>query len=321
MDSAVFVIGAGGLGAPGLLQLAHSGIRKFGIIDPDRLELSNLHRQILYTEKDVGKPKAECAKNQLLSRFPGLEIQTFIEPFTQAHKSILEDFDLVIEGTDQMETKMLVSDLCVDTDTPYVFAGVVGTEGQVLAVRPNVSACLRCLFDEAPPPGAAPRCEDLGVIGPIAGVVAAEQVYRGLALLRQDDSVLNTLWTYDGVKAKERQIRLPKTPDCRGCGSRKSLRGWMASEEQKNDFQNTKNVPELSVENEVCPQTYVHTKKALDQLKPGDMLWVVIGSDESARNVPVSAIAAGYDLLSQSFDGHVHRLLFQRPQSSRGESV
>ena len=95
----------------------------------------------------------------------------------------------------------------------------------------------------------------------------------------------------------------------------------MASEEQKNDFQNTKNVPELSVENEVCPQTYVHTKKALDQLNPGDMLWVVIGSDESARNVPVSAIAAGYDLLSQSFDGHVHRLLFQSPQSSRGESV
>ena len=184
MDASVLVIGAGGLGAPALLQLAHSGIRKFGIIDPDRLELSNLHRQILYTEEDVSVPKAECAKQQLLLRFPGIEIESFVESFTKSHKSMLHRFDLVIEGTDQMETKMLVSDLCVDTNTPYVFGGVVGTEGQVLAVRPNVSACLRCLFDEAPPPGSTPRCEDLGVIGPIAGVVAAEQVSRGLALLR-----------------------------------------------------------------------------------------------------------------------------------------
>jgi|GEM_PF-1831291 len=321
MDDSVLVVGAGGLGAPGLLQLAHAGIRKFGIIDPDRLELSNLHRQILYTEADIGAPKAECAKNHLLRRFPGIEVHVSVEAFTKNHESMLDEFDLVIEGTDQMETKMLVSDLCIDTNTPYVFAGVVGTEGQVLAVRPNISACLRCLFDEAPPPGATPRCEDLGVIGPIAGLVAAEQVRRGLALLDHDETVLNKLWTYDGVRAREREIRLPKMSDCRGCGSRIALRGWITTKRSQTVDDEISRAKELSVENEVCPQTYVHTKRALDELLPGEMLWVMIGSDESARNVPVSAMAAGYHLLSKTFDGRVHRLLFQRPKINEDDNV
>ena len=123
------------------------------------------------------------------------------------------------------------------------------------------------------------------------------------------------------MRAREREIRLPKMSDCRGCGSRKSLRGWMKSEKSQLTEDEMNRAKELSVENEVCPQTYVHTKKALDELMPGEMLWVVIGSDESARNVPVSAMAAGYHLLSKSFDGRVHKLLFQRPKRSEDEHV
>ena len=314
-DLSVLMIGAGGLGAPALMQLAQEGVKTLGIIDSDRVEMSNLHRQILYREGDIGKPKAQVAAERLNERFPQLDIKYHVQRFTTKSADTVLDYDLILDGTDQFETKMLISDLCTDANRAYVFAGVVGSEGQVMAVLPNQSACLRCLFDEVPPPGSTPRCETLGVIGPIAGMVAAEQVKRGLELFSEPDKCVNRLWAYDGLRAKERVIALPRMEDCRGCGSRKHLRGWMSDTpaEGSADAMNNSAVETLSVVSLVCPQTFVRTKRALDALGEGEKLWVLIGSDESARNVPVSAIAAGYKLLVQSFDGESHRLLFEKP--------
>jgi molybdopterin-synthase adenylyltransferase len=315
-ELSVLMIGAGGLGAPALLQLAASGVKKVGIVDSDRVELSNLHRQILYREADVGRPKALVARERLRARFPQLQIEDYVSRFRESTSDMLEEYDLVLDGTDQFETKLLISDLCTDARRPYVFAGVVGTDGQVMAVRPHVSACLRCLFEEAPPPGATPTCREQGVIGPIAGLVAAEQVRRGLALAVGDESVTNALWSYDGRRAKERVIRLARTHDCRGCGDQTHLRGWLstASTAAEEEILSQSDADVLSLTNEVCPQTYICTKKALDALAPGDKLWVHIGSDESARNVPASVVAAGYRLLAQKFDGETHRLLFDKPK-------
>ena len=315
-DVSVLVIGAGGLGAPALLALVDAGVRRIGIVDSDRVEMSNLHRQILYRESDLGCPKAEVAKQRLQERVKDCVVEALVQKFTLNCAEIVEDYDLVLDGTDRFETKILISDICSDRDRPYVFAGVVGTDGQVMAVNPGESACLRCLFDEAPSPEANMSCEEQGVIGPIAGVVAAEQVRRALLAYDGDKSILNQLWSYDGRSAVVRCIGLARMADCKGCGARKYLRGQLNTSMSVIDDTGSELVEILSLVNTVCPHTYTETKRALDKLGAGEKLWVHLSSDESARNVPVSALAAGYELLAQHFDGETHRLLFA--QGSEG---
>ena len=304
------VIGAGGLGTPALLALAEAGVRQLGIIDSDRVELSNLHRQILYGEADVGAPKADVAGAALTARFEGLEVQRWCAPFAAPLHDLVRDFEVVLDGTDRFETKLAISDVCVDRGVPYVFAAVTAYEGQVMAVRPGHSACLRCLFDEAPPPGAAPTCEALGILGPVAGLVAAEQVRSALGLLAGDASVVDRIWLYDGAKDAAREVRLRQAADCRGCGGRIDQRGVLAADR---GGRVPSDAPVLDLSGQVCPATYVQTNRALSRLPAGGLLWVHLTSDESARNVPASAESAGYRVLARTCDGHEHRVLFERP--------
>ncbi len=308
----VLVIGVGGLGTPALLTMADAGVRRFGLIDPDRVELSNLHRQILYTEADVGAPKVDAAASALATRFDGVEARTWAAPFATELHDVVREFDVVLDGTDRFETKLAISDACTDREVPYVFAAVTGYEGQVMAVRPGASACLRCLFDEAPPPGAAPTCEEMGILGPVAGLVAAEQARRGLAMLDGDDAVLDRIWVYDGAADTSRDIALGREADCRGCGARRDQRGVVAEAPLVG---HAADAPVLDLSGRVCPATYTETNKALSRLTPGARLWVHLTSDESARNVPASAQTAGYRVLVNTSDGHVHRVLFEKPNA------
>ena len=303
------MIGAGGLGCPALLALLDAGVRRLGLLEPDRVELSNLHRQLLYTEADVGRPKAEVAAEVLRQRAPGVELEVSDQAFSAETRDWLPRFDLVLDGTDRFETKLAVSDACTDADVPYVFAGVVGYEGQVLGVRPGRSACLRCLFDEAPPPGAAPTCAELGILGPIAGLVAARQVEVGLGLLAGDPAASDRLWVYDGRRDRAREVPLARAADCRGCGARRHLRGAL---EPEMTAPSQVVAPLLDLEGLACPETFIRTRRRLEELPPGGRLWVHLSSDESARSVPISARAAGHRVLAALSDGRRHRVLLER---------
>ncbi|MCB9653175.1 MAG: ThiF family adenylyltransferase [Deltaproteobacteria bacterium] len=301
------VIGAGGLGTPAALGLLASGLRSITILDPDRVELTNLHRQFLYREEDVGRPKVEALAEALGMRCADATIDAVHAAFDASFHSRLGAFDVVIEGTDRFETKLAIADACIDQAVPFVFGGVVAFDGQVLGVRPSVSACPRCLFDEAPPPGAAPTCDVLGILGPIAGIVAARQVEVACSLLDGQSEELNRLWVYDGRRNRARTVPLRRAADCRGCGDRKSLRGVVSGFNAQEAIE----APILDLSGEVCPETYVRTRRALESMARGSCLWVVLTSDESFRGVSASAEAAGHKTLARISDGRVHRVLLE----------
>jgi adenylyltransferase/sulfurtransferase len=311
-EARVLMIGAGGLGVPAVLSLAARGVGHITVLDPDRVELSNLHRQIAYAEADVGSPKALLLAEVIRARFPQVSVEGRAEAFARPTHDLVSSFDVVLDGTDHFDTKLAISDVCVDRRVPYVFAGVVGYEGQALACRPYVSACLRCFFDEAPPPGAAPTCAELGILGPIAGIIAARQVELAAALLAGGD-VLDRLWTYDGIRDRERTIELRRAGDCRGCGANTRLRGARAPLDRSAE---AIDAPVLDLSGRVCPETFTLTRRALDEMPASARLWIHLNSDDAARSVPRSAIAAGHQVLAQLSDGRTHRVLIERGPNS-----
>lgn len=302
----VLLIGAGGLGAPALLALGAAGVRHVTVLEPDRVELGNLHRQIIYRERDVGRPKAEAAREVFLARWPRAQVRTIRGAFDASFEPLLAEHDVVLDGTDRFETKLSISDACVRAGVPYVFAGVVGFEGQVLGVLPGRSACLRCLFEDAPPPGTAPTCAELGILGPVAGIVAAHQVAVARSL-SGDAPEVDRLWSYDGRRNRGRVVPLRRDPSCTGCGSGTRV---LAPAPARTAPQ--LEAPELDLTAEVCPATYRLTRRALDRLPLGGRLWVLLASDESARNVPASVVAAGHHVLAHHSDGTGHRILIER---------
>jgi adenylyltransferase/sulfurtransferase len=304
----VLVIGAGGLGAPALLGLAARGVRRITLLDPDRVELSNLHRQILYREADVGRPKVVCAAESMEARFPGIEIDARPIAFDAETRSLVARHDVVLDATDGFDVKLAINDACVDHQIPYVFGGVVGTEGQAMSVLPG-AACVRCLFDEAPPPGAAPTCAELGILGPIAGIVAARQVDMVVSLLAGERAMADRIWLYDGRRDVAREVELRRADDCRGCGGNRAMRGAAFGFGEPPEHVDAREVDLCGLS---CPHTYIETQRALEGLPSGARLWVLLSSDEAARNVPKSAIAAGHRVLARLSDGRVHRLLIER---------
>lgn len=318
MTGRVLVVGAGGLGAPALISLASRGVDWITVMDPDRVEESNLHRQILYGEADVGAPKVEVAALALSVRF-GVRVEARMEAFRAEARGVVAEHDVVLDATDGFETKLALNDACVDHAVPYVFGGVVGYEGQVMAVRPG-HACLRCLFEDAPPPGAAPTCTELGILGPIAGIVAARQAALACAALSAEPLGADRIWLYDGRRDRAREVELRRMPDCRGCGPNQHLRGVLVAgcaSDGANRPEGSISARELDLVGLTCPHTYTRTNRALSDLEAGDRLWVLLSSDEAARNVPRSVIAAGHRVLVQRSDGQVHRVLIERGEGER----
>jgi molybdopterin/thiamine biosynthesis adenylyltransferase/molybdopterin synthase catalytic subunit/rhodanese-related sulfurtransferase len=192
----VLVIGAGGLGCPVLSYLAGAGVGKLGIVDGDRLDASNLHRQTMYDARDVGELKADLAKRRVAALNPTVAVQTWTEPLHVGNVAeVFAQFDLVVECTDDMHSRYLSNDAAIMTRTPLILASIYQYEGQlqVVSARPG-APCLRCLWPEEPAPGVAGSCAESGVLGPVPGVLGAMQAAEALKLLldlpRQSDDVL-----------------------------------------------------------------------------------------------------------------------------------
>ncbi len=212
----VLIVGVGGLGCPASLALAAAGVETLGLMDPDRVELSNLHRQILYSEADLGRPKVEASAEYLKKQHPQTNSHVIAEAFGPSNaEKILSSYDLVIDGLDRLEKKFLLNDWCVKLGKPFVHAGVVKFEGQVLPVLPGVSACLRCLIPKIPPPFAMPTCQEAGVLGSFSQAIGYLQAHLALNLAQRKGPY--RLWKVDMQKRGSRSIIPERNIHCDAC--------------------------------------------------------------------------------------------------------
>lgn len=217
--SSVLVVGAGGLGSPVALQLAAAGVGRIGLVDPDRVDESNLHRQLLYGSADVGRLKVEAAAARLRDLNPRVEIVPVAERFAVGNAlALVSGFDLVADGTDNFPTRYLVNDACVLAGRPNVFASVQRFEGQLTVLDATRGPCYRCLFPEAPSEGLVPSCADAGVLGVVPGLLGTLQAAEALKLLLGlGEPPLGRLLLVDLLRLTFRSVRFARRRGCPAC--------------------------------------------------------------------------------------------------------
>src|SRR4029453_3127256 len=184
-DARALIIGVGGLGSPAAMALAGAGVGTLGLVDPDTVELSNLHRQPLYGEGDLGHAKVDAAATRLRAQPPHLRLETHRVRFDLDAASLLDDVDVVLDGTDSVAAKFAVNDAAVARRVPLVHAGAIGTRAQLLTILPGETACYRCLFEEPPPSDEVASCQEAGVLGPSVVLAGALQGGGGGRRLRR----------------------------------------------------------------------------------------------------------------------------------------
>lgn len=222
----VLLIGAGGLGSPAGLYLAAAGVGTIGVVDCDRVELSNLQRQVLHATSDLGRRKCLSAKARMEAVNPDAHVIPHDGRLTAGNvMGILENYDLVVDGSDNFPTRYLVNDACVLAGKTLVHAGILRFEGQLLTIVPHVGPCYRCLYPHPPAPGAVPSCAEAGVLGATAGVMGTLQATEAIKLiLGIGEPLVGRLLIYDGLEMSFRTVRLGRRPDCPVCGEHPTLR-------------------------------------------------------------------------------------------------
>ena len=225
LDSRVLVIGAGGLGAPAAVYLAAAGVGTLGIVDADRVDLTNLQRQIVHFTHDVGRFKTQSARRHLKDLNPDVRIVEHRTLLTSANAlEILGDYDLVINGSDNFPTRYLVNDACVLLGKPLVDASILKFEGQMTVFTPE-TGCYRCLYPAPPPPGMVPSCAQAGILGALAGHMGTLQALEAVKLLLGiGEPMTNRLLIYDALSARYHMLRWRRNPDCPVCGEEPSIR-------------------------------------------------------------------------------------------------
>ena len=218
-DARALIIGVGGLGSPAAMALAEAGVGMLGLIDPDRVELSNLHRQPLYDDADIGRPKVEAAASHLRAAHAALRLETWRTRFDTDAAALLDGFDVVLDGTDSVAAKFAVNDATVARGVPLVHAGAIGTRAQLLTIIPGASACYRCLFEEPPPADEVASCQEAGVLGPsvvLAGSLQAADAIR--VLCGATPLFADRLLTFDTRDGAWRRVIVTARPGCPACG-------------------------------------------------------------------------------------------------------
>ncbi len=212
----VLIVGVGGLGVPALMELTRSEIEELTLIDPDPIELSNLPRQVIYREDEIGASKVIAASRYLSEIAPSIQVETFIRRLDAENApEFISRAAFVIDATDDPATKFLINDVCIATSTPFVYGGVLGMTGQAMTVIPGRTACLRCLFEEPPDEEDAASCRDAGIIGPVAGAIGAAQAAEAMRYLRGEiPSLAGKMLTYDGGLGRTRVIDIPRRSQC-----------------------------------------------------------------------------------------------------------
>ena len=226
MESSVLIIGAGGLGSPIAVYLALAGIGKIGVVDFDTVDISNLQRQILHQNDDIGKHKADSAKETINAYNPDVEVVTHKMPLTSDNAmEIIGQYDYVINGADNFAARYLVNDTCFFLKKPLIDGSILMFDGQVTVYMPD-QGCYRCLYPAPPPPGMVPSCAEAGVLGAMCGTVGTIQATEVLKLiLGIGESLHGRLLLYDALAMEIRQVRIRRDPNCVLCGPNPTVTG------------------------------------------------------------------------------------------------
>jgi molybdopterin/thiamine biosynthesis adenylyltransferase len=225
----VVLVGIGGVGAPAAIALAHAGIGALVIADDDEVEVANLHRQILFTDADVGRTKLDAARKALLERTPGLRVE--LRPgraLPQSALDIVRDADAVIDATDNFASRFLIADACHLAGVPVVHAAAVRWHGTVVSAGPAGAPCYRCLFEDLPDGGGL-DCATAGIMGPVCGVIGAIAAEMALLAARGDRRLLGTVASFDARSDELRIVPIGARPDCPLCGPRHTIHDLLES--------------------------------------------------------------------------------------------
>ena len=225
LDSAVLLIGAGGLGCPLALYLAAAGVGRLGLVDDDVVDLSNLQRQVLYSSDDVGRPKVEVARERIQALNPDVRVDVFRTRLDSSNAlKIFEDYDVIVDGTDNFPTRYLSNDACVLLGKPNVYGSIFRFDGQASVFDASQGPCYRCLFPEPPPPGSVPSCEEGGVLGVLPGLIATIQATETVKILTGlGRTLVGRLLLYDALSMEWTEFKLKKDPTCPVCGEDPSV--------------------------------------------------------------------------------------------------
>ena len=219
------VVGAGGLGSPVAMYLAAAGVGRLGLVEFDRVEESNLQRQVLFGQSDIGRPKVEVAAARLREINPLIEVVTHAQRIERSNAlALLAEYDLVVDGSDNFPTRYLVNDACVLAGKPNVYGSIFRFEGQLSVFWGAQGPCYRCLFPEPPPPGLVPSCAEGGVLGVLPGIIGSLQANEALKLLLGiGESLVGRLVIFDALSLRFRELRLKKSVDCPVCSAQPTV--------------------------------------------------------------------------------------------------
>jgi molybdopterin/thiamine biosynthesis adenylyltransferase/rhodanese-related sulfurtransferase len=264
--ASVLCIGAGGLGSPIAMYLAAAGVGKIGIVDFDTVDYSNLQRQILHTDADVGRPKAQSAKDTIQGINPHCEVVIHNTRISSENAlELIRPYDIVVDGTDNFPTRYLTNDACVLLKKPNVYGSIFRFEGQASVFAPHLGGpCYRCLYPEPPPPGMVPSCAEGGVLGVLPGIVGCIQTTEILKLaIGKGTSLVGRLILFNALDMKFRELKLRRDPQCPVCGEHPTIKELI-------DYEQFCGIaPETEQNNNPDEVTVQEMKKALDDPKLG----------------------------------------------------
>ncbi len=220
LKGSVLIIGAGGLGSPAALYLAAAGVGRIGIVDGDRVDLSNLQRQVIHFTEDLGKPKIESAKRKMLAINPDIQVESYETIVTSSNiMELINKYDFILDGTDNFSAKFLINDACVMAQKPFSHGGILRFDGQAMTYLPG-QACYRCVFKDLPPKDAIPSCSQAGVLGAVAGMLGTIQAAEAIKYLigKQEGNLLvNRLYIFNALSMEVRTVRFKRNPQCPVC--------------------------------------------------------------------------------------------------------
>jgi adenylyltransferase/sulfurtransferase len=222
----VLIVGAGGLGSPAAIYLAAAGVGTIGIVDDDAVELSNLHRQILHNQEDLGRPKVQSAREMLEALNPLVRVETHpVRLRAENVEAVIEPYDVIIDGSDNFPTKFLLNDACIFSGKPLCLAGIHRFEAQVMTILKGQGPCYRCIFIEPPPAGAIPSCEEAGVLGAVAGLAGCLQALEALkVLLGLGQTLAGSILRIDALRGVFRRVEVNRNPRCPVCSKEATIK-------------------------------------------------------------------------------------------------
>ena len=306
----VLLVGAGGLGSPAALYLAAAGVGTLGLVDFDRVDVSNLQRQVLHGTRDVGRHKLDSARDRLRDINPGVHVEGFPVRLTAGNaKEVADGFDIILDGTDNFGTRYLVNDLCVLQGVPNVYGSIFRFDGQASVLAATDGPCYRCLYREPPPAGLVPACAEGGVLGVLPGLVGTIQATEAIKLITGAGTpLIGRLLLVDALHWRQRIVRLRRDPLCPACGTREirdlSDAEQLCTVEPADDVDAVFGaVPEIEP---AALHARLQAGDALDILDVREPHEWAIASIEGTVRIPLAALESRLDELSPDHEIVVH---------------